>query len=186
MPAKISGLTATVAALVLAVALVPATLTAQDGNVGECEDPLEKYHVKDDIRASTPLAEQISASQMVKITEEEITGPLNTPEETNGIDAYVHDFGCLIVNRDITLEATTGNLAPDAEADMAIKFYDDAHQLQGELTDEDEDGKISGDIPEHSRYMVIVLEDGPLVSGMDWEKIPAEPYSVHFEATVYT
>lgn len=184
MPAQISGATATVAALVLAVALVPATLTAQNDSSQLCTDP-DTYDVSDTIRASTPLSERVSASHLVKITEEELTGDLQAPEDPNGIDAYIHDFDCVVVNRYLVLEASAGNLVPEAEADMAVKFYNDMNQLQGEISQEDEDGVLRGDVPEGTHYMVIVLEDGPLISGIDYDKTPAEPYSVVFEATLH-
>lgn len=167
-------------------ALVPIGVTTPSGAAGTCNHAIKPYHVPGqepgNIKASTPLAEEFSVSQiLVMVTEDD----RQTPHENrvNGIDAYVHDIGCAADGLDFRLRAWTGQdlSGQHDDADMAVHFYDESFDFLGMVTEDgDDDEFLRGEVEDRTRYVVIVMEDGPLISGIDYTEFPPEPYSVKF------
>lgn len=176
MLATPTGRPAMLLAAALAAALVPAGLVAGDHNPCDGMDP---YTVDETIRASSPLSETVSASQALAMSQENQEVLTLHGTQGNGVDAYVHDIGCEAQNLPYSLEATTGEMADAPAVDVSVQFYDE-HFRHMETHDAD-GATISDQVPDDARYVVVVMEQGPLVSGISYDGYQPNPYSIDFE-----
>lgn len=180
-----AGPRAVLLAALMVAAVSPLGVLTPAGGAETCTATIKPHDVEDYIQASSPLSEHFSVSQILQMVREDHDRSTTVDDESdaNGVDAYVHDLGCAAHNVDVTLTATTGSDTPigTSDVDMAVHFYDPGFHYLGEISeDADDDGRWEGDAPDRTRYVVVHLVDGPLMSGVNYDTLPPEPYSVQF------
>lgn len=163
-------------ALVVLAATVPLALAGPATAQASCDD----IDVVGYITLTHPLREQITASELAYLVVAEQHDLLRSNRNLiNGIDSYVVDLFCDVTSATYLVTATG-----DGDCDPAVKFLDRQlgdkgyHNNAGGATE-------SGFVPPGSHYAVVVLEDGPVVSGLT-PVFPTRPYScrVQFEMGV--
>lgn len=175
-------------AVLLAGALIPAGFVAPNAGSANCASGTTLTDLEDRrLRASTPLSGTFSGSELVHVISEDYnasTGPQGY--RLNGLDAYVHDLGCETVDVEFKLTTETPDPYPAREPQMAIQFYDGDVNYLGEVVEEDPSGPLAGTMADNARYVVVEMRDGPLISGVDYDQTPPEPYSVEFDLKFLT
>lgn len=166
------GITVTALTLLLVAGMAPlGTVGATPGH--ECDDNQEFHHY---ITLSNPLVGQTSASELVQFM---VHGDQEALEKTNGIDAYVIDLGEDVNASCYDLIRT---LNQEGDYEFNVRFFSSSIQQVAEDNGELNEPMLDMDLPSDARYVVIELEQGPLVNGFEAEHGPGF-YSVAFEFT---
>lgn len=149
------GITVTALTLLVVIGMIPmGVATAQ------VADPCDRKDIDrtGKISVSNPLSGQTSASELAYFMANSDQEAL---ERLNGVDAYVIDLGSENFDLFYCLERSDDNGGP---YEFNVRFFSEDLQEVGS-----HDGTIDQDIlgkemPEHSRYMVIELEEGPMIN----------------------
>lgn len=172
-------------AAVLLGAVAPAGFVAQQAASAGCADALTLPSTVDGrIKASTPLSEQFSASETLYLAQQETGREVPQSWRLEGTDAYTHNLGCdangVHYRLSIT-EPTPQQEIPDKEPRMELQFYDEHLNFVGKHTEDPDQDVLSGTFPPGTQHVVVVMIDGPLISGIDYSDRVPEPYSVAFD-----
>lgn len=174
--------------LVLALALMMATLPAGLLGTAAAEDcPSDEFSIVEHITRSSPLSGQLSTTETVHQVAIYSDSTKGHEDKVNGVDAYVYTLGCEAKKNSVTysLEDKT---AASLNADYALAFYNDRGFQEGDTVWEDDDtgpeAQLDGYVPKNTMHVVVILQDGPLFTGMDHEENPSRPYSSTFELTL--
>lgn len=168
-------------ALLLLGAGIPAGLIAPAVGATECPTT-DRFGTREDILQSSPLEGHRSATETLHLVAKrtETGGP--AAAQANGVDAYVYSLNCRALAQGTTY-ALYDETPGEEEADYGLAFYDRDFRRTGPPVFHDAEAgnaQLSGTLPAHTAYVVVVLEEGPLVSGVDSEEFPPEPYSARF------
>lgn len=175
-------------AILLVGALIPAGFAPNAGSAN-CAAGTTFTDVEDRrLRASTPLSGTFSGSELVHVISEDYNVSTGTQGyRLNGLDAYAHDLGCETAKGvEFKVTTETPDPYPAREPQMAVQFYDGDVNYLGEVVEEDASGPLRGTLAEDARYVVVEMRDGPLISGVDYDQTPPEPYSVEFDLEFMT
>lgn len=167
------------AAVLLGMTIPTGLMAPSAMGASDCSADM-KFSIERNIKRSSPLEGYYTTTELVHRVAgktDEGTKPVNA---TNGVDAHVYDLHCETDRRGVSYSLY--DRTSDFDPDLSIAFYDD----EFEPIDENEgqaDGALEaeGFVPENTRYIVTVLDEGPLVAGMDTSEAPPEPYSAQFE-----
>lgn len=177
-----------VLALVLLGAAVPAGIVAPMAAAGTC-DHGSSFGTTETIQRSSPLAETTSATELVyRFAHAAEAAQAPATHHGNGVDAYVYEMSCIAGEKGLTYQVHDRTHESFEDGDYALAFYTEDFRKAGDTVydkqREDASGQLAGYVPEDTRYVVVILEDGPLMSGMDHDEMPPEPYSVKFQLTL--
>lgn len=174
-------------ALVLVGAAIPAGIVApgaaagcQQGSLGTTET----------IQRSSPLAETTTATELVyRVAHETEVARSPATHHGNGVDAFVYDMGCVAAEKGLKYKLHDRTPEAFEDADYALAFYTEDFRPAGDKVYDKQrgnaPGQLAGYVPADTLYVVVILEDGPLVSGMDHDETPPEPYSAKFDLTLW-
>lgn len=149
------------------------------------------------LSTTQPAAEEFSASRFLQFFlfpngGQSVTGGVNTADVTNGVDAYVHDFGCemsggshwcivgIPESQNQNLDAQSGRLLQfeGRDDDWRVQFFDsnrlptsDPVEISKEQADDpDDDGEWCNpqaqgtSIPSETRYAVVWIDSSEVVN----------------------
>lgn len=187
MYAITTGPRAALLAALLLGALAPMGL---HGNAATCSSAVDRDEVKATLRSTTPLTEQLSTSQLLHRFTGEDGRTLHYQDTVNGVDAYVYDLDCEAtpVRYELKTLTKTDMMGQAVDIDMAVQFFDADYRYLGMDTEEDDldpgDEPLDGRTEDGTRYMVVIVDEGPLVTNIDYEQTPPQPYTTKFRLTV--
>ena len=165
------------AALVLSMAL-PLTL----GTTAVAQTSCDELGTVGFITTGHPLIEELTAGELlyfVVMDSTSTTRPLRG--YVNGLDALVVDLQCDVTAATFVVNGDDGG---QGQCDPAVKFYDSSLNDKG-LRNAGGGTTESGSVPAGSRYAVVILEDGPVFTGLTPGINPGtgllRPYSCRIE-----
>lgn len=164
------GITVAALTLMFVAGMVPM------GSIGAqaAEGCLDNAEFPGYITLSNPLVGKTSASELVYFMANGQDGAL---AETNGIDAYVIDLECQNTPAlHYDLDRTRGQ---EGDHEFHVRYFDASINQVGETDGEVNKPILDEQVPLDTRYVVIELEQGPLVNGFEASHGPGF-YSVAF------
>lgn len=157
--------------ILLGALVVPLTFAAPALSQGSCLEGSDVGY----ITRSHPLQETITATELAYFVVAPLTTATNSQRHlVNGVDGFVVDLGCEVQSGTFSA-ADTG--PGDENCDLSVRFLDEDLDHKGDLHNNVHSGEPeNGVVPPGSRYAVVLMEDGPVVTGLR-PQLPATPYA---------